>query len=134
MARQVKQSGSDPCDSLGGISKQSQQAHGHEEHPGFKRGEKTFNPREPEPAGDYACTRKPADYNRKAAPSSGGRVPAHKDLNEGQGSNYHKGTHEVIPGDGKITERTVMDKPDVRRVQANQNNDVSSRKKSTWGN
>jgi hypothetical protein len=40
-------SGSVPLDSRGGYSTESLQAHGAEKHPGFKHGEKTFNPREP---------------------------------------------------------------------------------------
>jgi len=52
-------------------------------------------------------------------------VPSHKDVTEGQSSNYHKGTKTLIPGDGRATERAVMDKPEVRRNQANQNHDIS---------
>jgi hypothetical protein len=72
---------------------------------------------------------------KAASPSHGGNVPAGKDVTEGQGSNYHQNRNQTkIAGDRAITERTVGDKPQVKRVQANAKNDVSSRTKSEWGN
>jgi hypothetical protein len=54
---------------------------------------------------------------------------------EGTDSNYHRNVSQTpIAGDGAVTERPVSSKPQVKRIQANANNDVSSRKKSEWGN
>jgi hypothetical protein len=73
---------------------------------------------------------------RKAAsPSHGGNVPAGKDVTEGQEGKYHQNRKQTkIAGDGAVTERGVSSKPQVKRVQANAKNDVSSRTKSEWGN
>lgn len=144
---QPVKSGSVPCDSRGGYSKQSQLAHFAEKHPGYKHGEKTYDPRLPSRAGDYAAaggtrssvsgtsTSEPSGQNQKGQPSHGGSVPSHKDVTEGQGGKYHKNVSQTrIAGDGKATVRTMNSKPEVRRNQANANNDVSSRKKSEWGN
>jgi hypothetical protein len=71
---------------------------------------------------------------KASAPSSGGHIPDRKLVNgedvEGTGSNYHRNVNQTsIAGDGAVTEKTVSAKTQVRRIQANQNNDVSSRKK-----
>ena len=140
-------SNSDPCDSRGGVSKKSQQVQQDAPAVGHPRKSEpdTYDPRLPSGAGDYGeqtrssvrgCrTSVPSGQNQKAQPSHGGNVPSHKDVTEGQGGNYHKNVSQTrIAGDGKATERTVNNKPEVRRNQANANNDVSSRKKNSWGN
>jgi len=70
-------------------------------------------------------------------PSSGGNIPARKLVNgediEGTGANHHRNAQTPIKGDGAIAERPVSSKPQVKRIQANANNDVSSRKKNSWG-
>jgi len=72
---------------------------------------------------------------KAASPSHGGNVPAGKDITEGQGSKYHENRNQTkIAGDGAITVRPVSSKPQVKRVQANQKNDTSSRTKAEWGN
>ena len=122
---QPVKSRSSPLDSRGGISKEGQQARGAEKHPGYKHGEKTYDPRVQVGAGEGH----PSKTELKAHPSHGGSIPSHKDPTEGTGSNYHKNTNQTrIPGDGAATVRTVMDKKQVRRNLANANNDVSSRK------
>jgi hypothetical protein len=72
-------------------------------------------------------------------PSSGGNIPARKLVKgediEGTGANYQRNVNQTsIKGDGVVTERPVSSKRQVKRVQTNANSDVSSRKKSTWGN
>ena len=71
---------------------------------------------------------------KAASPTHGGNVPAGKDVTEGQRGKYHENRNQTkIAGDGAITERGVSSKPQVKRVQANANKDVSSRKKNSWG-
>jgi len=123
-------SGSDPCDSLGGYSKSSQQvdqnaapvtANPYER--GGTNDEKTFDPREPRGAG----SKREPGREHKSQPSSGGNIPSHKNPAEGTGLNYHRNTSQTkIAGDGHVTVRPSSKQ--VKRVQASANNDVSSRK------
>jgi len=73
---------------------------------------------------------------KAANPSSGGNIPARKLVNgqdiEGTGGNYRQNTQTPIAGDGHVTVRPSSKQ--VKRVQASANNDVSSRKKNSWGN
>src|SRR5215469_10796301 len=134
---QPVKSGSVPCDSRGGYSKKSQLPQGAEKHPGYKHGERSYDPQLPSGAGDYAegtrssvrgnRTTEASGHNQKGQPSHGGSVPSRKDITENQGSNRPSGRQTKIPGDAAITERTVMDKPEVRKNLANANNDVSIR-------
>jgi len=76
---------------------------------------------------------------KASTPSAGGNIPVHKLVNgqntEGTCLNYHKNVSQTPdPGNGKITERNLSTKPQVKKNQANANNDPSGRTKSTWGN
>src|SRR5215468_3300985 len=82
---QPRKSASNPCDSLGGYTRQSQLPRVAEKHPGYKAGKRTYDPRVPVGAGDGH----PHETELKAHPSHGGSVPSHKDVNEGQSGNYH---------------------------------------------
>ena len=137
-----------PCDdALGGVSKKSQQVSQDApavSHP-HKSEEPTYDPRLPKGAGSYknegtrssisgSSTSDDSGQNQKSAPSHGFRIPGGESVTEGQGSHYTHNRVTRIVGDGAVTERTVMDKPDVRKVQASGNNDGSSRTTNPWGN
>jgi len=74
---------------------------------------------------------------QKSNPSSGGGIPSHKLVNgenvENTAGHYRQNSNQTpIAGDGHVTVRPSSKQ--VNRVQRNQNNDTSSRKKASWGN